>query len=143
MKRCSKCNQEKTFEEFPKRSANRDGYAGTCKLCKRAYDNAHYRANPYRKNYIRSNSNKRLELVRKWLLEYLNLHPCVDCGEADVVVLEFDHRSDKVADIARLMRNGSLDTIKAEVSKCDVRCCNCHRRKTAKDFGSWRIAGMV
>jgi hypothetical protein len=25
-----------------------------------------------------------------------------------------------------------------EIDKCDVRCANCHRRRTAADFGWWR-----
>ena len=28
--------------------------------------------------------------------------------------------------------------LKAELEKCDVRCANCHRRKTAIESGSWR-----
>lgn len=114
-----------------------------CKVCKRDYDNTHYSNNPDRKNYIRANSDARIALVREWLKEYLQQNPCVDCGEPDIVVLEFDHRADKLRDIATLSKRGNLESVKAEVAKCDVRCCNCHRRKTARDFGSWRIAGVA
>lgn len=143
MKICNVCNESKPLEEFQKRSRNPDGYTNMCKVCKRAYDNAHYKANPERRSYIRENSGQRIKLVREWLREYLSTHPCIDCGISDIIVLEFDHRGDKVSDISKLMRRGNLETIQSEVAKCDVRCANCHRRKTARDFGSWRIASLV
>jgi hypothetical protein len=38
---------------------------------------------------------------RRLVAEYLHEHPCVDCGESDIVVLEFDHiREGKVRDIS-------------------------------------------
>jgi hypothetical protein len=31
--------------------------------------------------------------------------------------------------------------LKAEIAKCQVRCANCHRRRTAAQFGWWRSLG--
>lgn len=71
--------------------------------------------------------------------EYLATHPCVDCGETDIVVLEFDHQRDKVGAITVMVNKPcGWDTIKAEIEKCLVRCANCHRRKTAKEQGWYR-----
>ncbi len=71
---------------------------------------------------------------RAWILDYLAAHPCVDCGEADPVVLEFDHRdpASKVGNIGDIVGKSGwgLARLQAEVEKCDVRCCNCHRRRT-------------
>lgn len=131
--------EEKPVVDFPKRAKSKDGLLHMCKVCKRAYDKAHYKANPHRREYIRANSDKRIAEVREYLLDYLLTHPCIDCGESDIVVLEFDHRGDKRENIASLQRTGNLETIKSEVAKCDVRCANCHRRKTARDFGFWRM----
>lgn len=63
---------------------------------------------------------------------YLCNHPCVDCGESDPVVLEFDHvRGEKVANVANLISGaGKFQRLMDEIAKCDVRCANCHRRKT-------------
>ena len=68
---------------------------------------------------------------------YLSTHPCVDCGEADPIVLEFDHRSrcEKRQTIANLLcKSISLSTLWSEIQKCDIRCANCHRKKTAKQL---------
>lgn len=140
MKQCNRCSETKPLEEFQKCARNKDGHTGMCKVCKRAYDSAHYKANPSRRTYIRENSDKRIAAVRDWLVDYLRANPCVDCGNDDIIVLEFDHRENKIDNISLLMKRGNIETVKAEVAKCDVRCANCHRRKTAKDFGSWRLA---
>jgi hypothetical protein len=57
---------------------------------------------------------------------YLETHPCVDCGYADIRALEFDHVKGKTFTIGQ---RGTLSPTKvlAEIEKCEVRCCNCHR----------------
>ncbi|MDE1010550.1 MAG: hypothetical protein OSB38_33295 [Paraburkholderia fungorum] len=80
---------------------------------------------------------KKIEM-RALLRSYLLTHPCVDCGEPDIVVLEFDHRAgvEKKFDIgAAVTRGFSKRAIEEEIAKCDVRCANCHRRKTYKERG--------
>lgn len=78
--------------------------------------------------------------IRAQILEFLSDHPCVDCGESDPIVLEFDHidRKDKFKDISRLIAGHySWLTVHREIIKCEVRCANCHRRKTYIQLGSW------
>lgn len=85
---------------------------------------------------------KRIQL-RAWIRDHLAAHPCVDCGEADPVVLEFDHRdpSSKVGNIGDIVnRSGwGLPRLEAEIAKCDVRCCNCRRRRTVSER-HWLLA---
>jgi hypothetical protein len=56
----------------------------------------------------------------------------VDCGESDPIVLEFDHiRGKKVGDVSTLAGQAfSWHKLSAEIAKCEVRCANCHRRRT-------------
>ena len=66
---------------------------------------------------------------------------CIDCGESDPIVLDFDHQLDKKFCISRYRGHG-IKALEGEIAKCVVRCSNCHRRKTAKDFGwyeSWSV----
>lgn len=82
--------------------------------------------------------NKRIRNeIKSYVWTYLNNHPCVDCKEKDPIVLEFDHISDKIADVSTMYRNYTLGKVKLEIEKCQVRCANCHRRKTAIERG-WK-----
>jgi hypothetical protein len=62
----------------------------------------------------------------------LALGECVDCGERDMLVLEFDHIGDKRGQVSQMVFNVSLATLKREIAECEIRCCNCHRRVTAE-----------
>jgi hypothetical protein len=75
------------------------------------------------------------EQVQGYLLD----NPCIDCGEPDIAVLEFDHvRGEKRANISTMVQNiVRWDTIRSEIEKCDVRCANCHRRRTRRSL-KWR-----
>ncbi len=75
--------------------------------------------------------------------DYLLEHPCVDCGEQDPVVLEFDHLRDKVDSICNLTRKAQTwKPIEEEINKCEVRCANCHRRKTSRE-GNYFIGSVI
>ena len=82
----------------------------------------------------------RREQVQSYLVQYLRSHPCVDCGETDIVVLDFDHVTGvKITDVGAMLSQGwGLDAIKTEITKCEVRCANDHRRVTAQRAGTWR-----
>jgi hypothetical protein len=63
-----------------------------------------------------------------------------DCGETDIVVLDFDHLGDKVNEITDMITAAMCwESIQAEIAKCEVVCANDHRRRTARAFG-WRRA---
>lgn len=104
---------------------------------RKAYTRWHYQQNAalYKKR-AKAGRAKAKEQVRGWLLAYLLEHPCIDCGETDPIVLEFDHRGEKAFNVGEVIRRAyGLTRVQAEVAKCDVRCANCHRRKTYRDAG--------
>jgi len=61
---------------------------------------------------------------------YKMTHPCVDCGNADPIVLDFDHVNGNKRKSVSSMRAYSLKTILKEIQKCEVVCSNCHRKRT-------------
>lgn len=98
----------------------------------RAASRKHYELNR-EKMIARAVAHKRMARakLRAWRQDYLATHPCVDCGESDPVVLEFDHQHSKSFNLGDAPRTGhSVAKCKAEAEKCEVRCANCHRRKT-------------
>lgn len=81
------------------------------------------------------------ERNRKFIIEHLVNNPCIDCGECDILVLDFDHINpkEKKAGVSDLLSKAvSLDCIKQEVKKCIIRCTNCHRIKTAIEQKTYR-----
>jgi len=140
LRRCSRCGEIKPVEEFPMKNKARGLRRVWCRDCCRAYGREHYRRNKpaYMKRARKRAKWDRLR-VREAVANYLRAHPCVDCGEADILLLDFDHRdrSLKRAPVARLVSTGALSLVMAEIAKCDVRCGNCHRKRTAAQF-NWR-----
>ena len=116
-----------------RKKGQRDNY---CRPCRAAYKQEHYAAN--RQQYIASAMRRKREVVAEridFLVAYLRQHPCVDCGETDPIVLEFDHLRDKKFGIAAGLRDREWQSVLDEMAKCEVVCANCHRRRTAKRGG--------
>ncbi len=140
---CPGCSEERDAEQdFRWKYKDRGIRQRWCKFCQAAANKEHYRNN--KQNYLDRalTRNARVNTEnRQRLYAYLSEHPCVDCGETDVRVLEFDHvRGNKFANIASLLSNAiSWSTIEAEIAKCEVRCANCHRRKTLERGRWWRF----
>ncbi len=129
MKICTKCLKELPFTSFYKNSRSRTGYAHYCKGCaseqvKKSRNLQEHTIKVY----------ARRDKCRAYVLNYLSTHPCVDCGESNPVVLEFDHISGiKVESISKMVSiSYSLENIQAEIDKCQVRCANCHRVVTSQ-----------
>jgi hypothetical protein len=78
--------------------------------------------------------------MREKLLQYLLENPCVECGESDPRVLDFDHidPSTKTKTVSRFLAgHAGWDKIMSEIDKCRVLCANCHRRHTYKQQNYW------
>ena len=94
---------------------------------------AHYKKH---KEQYKLKAKRRNRNQRKWAREFVHRIKsklsCVDCGESDPIVLEFDHIcGEKIHNIADMVNQSySIETIKNEIRKCQVRCANCHRKKT-------------
>jgi len=75
--------------------------------------------------------------LQMYVWDYLSQHPCVDCGESNILFLEFDHRFDKKEWVSFLIRkHASINAIISEIAKCDVRCIGCHRTREWSKYGN-------
>ena len=142
MKRCPNCGITKSWSAYSSRLVEAFHPVSYCRKCQRAYCKAHYHRNREKHNCGRHKRRRgEHKANREFVWRFLEMHPCVDCGERDIVVLEFDHVvGEKYWEISTLVgRTGSRNQIEREMAKCVVRCANCHRRKTAVQFG-WKVA---
>ncbi|MFE6965922.1 hypothetical protein ACFVAJ_12450 [Agromyces sp. NPDC057679] len=146
-KRCYRCKQSRPLEEFNRLRSARDGLTSLCKECNRQKAREYYANN--REAHVRvimARKAQQRRLALDAVGDYLLAHPCLDCGESDLRVLDFDHRADcdKSAEVMRLAQNGySVRKVMSEIAKCDVRCRNCHAKVTYERSGdNWRTAFM-
>ena len=129
-KTCTKCFQEKSIEDFGWKSRLLNRRHAVCKPCTAKRSNNWYYQNKdaHIENVMLHKRESRV-LARQYVWDYLLAHPCVECGESDPVVLEFDHIRGKVADVSRLVANGAtVQRIQKEIDRCQILCSNCHRR---------------
>ena len=140
LQKCYGCGAFKPAEDFAWRRRAIDQRDSFCRLCRAAYKRDHYAAN--RQRYI-DQARERKQRARvertRYLLAYFEDHPCVDCGETDPVVLEFDHLRDKEFEITQALSDRRWSLILMEIEKCEVVCANCHRRRTCERRQSIRV----
>jgi len=131
IKKCGQCKRDLDIDCFAFRNKSKGTRSSQCKECQRSYTNRYYENNT-NKYYLKNKERK--NITRQFILDYASNHPCVDCGENDPIVLEFDHvRGKKLFNVGSSAKKScSLALIKTEIAKCEVVCANCHKRRTAK-----------
>lgn len=159
MKRCRSCSQTKPLAEFYRHRRKADGHASNCKTCERKArqtpearersrafgrsDKAKANKRRYRERHrdrIRREESEFSQRRRARLQERIDAikleRGCIDCGyRLHPRALDFDHRDgeDKTFNVSKILRQTvSWERIQAEIDKCDVRCANCHRVRTAE-----------
>jgi len=135
--RCRTCDEEKPASAFHWKEKGKRRNT-MCKECEKQYHRDHYQRNKAKVSKQVRARNKAVNRENHLkAIAYLSEHPCVDCGETHIATLDFDHvRGEKSFNIAKsLNQSYSWDRIMSEIAKCDVRCSNCHRKRTAKEHG--------
>ncbi|MEX1178589.1 MAG: hypothetical protein WEB09_09020 [Nitriliruptor sp.] len=140
LRRCQPCGGWFPLAAFAWRRVDRGLRDTYCYRCRSAYHRAHYQQN--RERYIAMAAARRdreVERRTRQLLKYFATHPCVDCGETDPIVLEFDHIGTKRFGISDGLRNRPWDVVLEEIAACEVVCANCHRRRTYRRGNALRF----
>lgn len=143
---CRKCGQSRPPASFYVRPIIKDGLSSYCIDCTREDNATRYQERaPVGRHKRCWTGHERL--ITEFVLNYLASHPCVDCGETDIVVLTFDHLPEhtKVASISQMSRTSCpgartptydgchcLPLVEQEIAKCDVVCANDHARRTSR-----------
>ena len=146
LRTCARCQVSKPLSEFPVKNAARGTFSSYCRPCRSEYGKEHYARNkPY---YMAKNHRARpqgRQRNRDLVQEFLKTRACVDCGETNPVVLDFDHvdPGTKRSTIGAMLSRSTTAAVRREMAKCVIRCANCHRRRTAAQFGSYRLGEEI
>ena len=108
---CSKCNIEKSIEEFAFRNKAKGTRRAECKQC------------------ISNRQKIKYHKQKEELNELKKQKECVKCGENRFYLLDFHHINPetKVDTIARLSTHSNAESVYKEINKCICLCANCHR----------------
>ena len=95
-----------------------------------------YKREWYEKNRaaVRVHQRELYKRNRQELLAFKTQKGCLDCGERDWRVLQFDHvpeRGPKRYNLGASLRFEQMGpALREELAKCDIVCANCHSRRT-------------
>lgn len=153
MKKCSVCILEKDISEFYVKNKITGRLHAQCKSCyaekRKLFYQQHYAkyGNAYRERAKQRRASVKI-LLQDNLYKYLEGKSCISCGFADMRALEFDHidATGKRFGVARAINSGyAWSEIEKEIKKCRILCANCHRIRTAEQFGwrKWHLGRVV
>jgi hypothetical protein len=141
MKTCTGCSTEKDSGEFNKRKDSKSGLSSRCKTCLKG-DRKKY---GHYKDISNARRRRNKSLNRDKYQDFLLTQSCKDCSEDNPVVLEFDHTNPSIKsyNVSQMVHdNMTWNSIKKEIDKCEVVCANCHKIRTAHQFG-WTILSKI
>lgn len=78
-------------------------------------------------------TKERRVVLQEWYTKYKATLQCQICAEWRPECLQFHHRNpqEKSFNIGEWIKKGvSIETLQAEIAKCDVLCANCHAVET-------------
>lgn len=140
MKKCSICGVDKDDSDFYKR---KERLRAECKDCvklriKRYAQRNESQISDKKKRYYLDNrssireSRASLRREKRDIIESIKRNPCYDCGKTyPSCAMDFDHKFDKKYGISRILNTPcSVETLRTELSKCDLVCACCHRDRT-------------
>jgi hypothetical protein len=132
IKYCPRCKENLDIDKFTKNPSRKDGLQHYCRECLKLYRKEHY-------NKVPQQYKDRAIKARQKLKEFYNSlkqdAKCSQCGVEypnEPYLFDFDHIDPalKLYTVAEMVSKGNWKKLKDEVSKCQLLCVICHRRKT-------------
>lgn len=129
IKKCTKCGQEKTLENFSKNVAKTSGLSSECKCCHRIVRKAYYENNKIKEQ---KRIKERKSELKETYKDFKKTLKCILCQENHQSTLQFHHLdpNEKEIAISLAITNGwSFKRVEEEIEKCVVLCANCHMKE--------------
>lgn len=126
---CTKCRENKTLDQFNKRSVAKNGLSSQCRECNKNNLKDHYSRN--KKYYINKAAKQKKIRKIEWT-NFKNKLKCERCEENHIATLDFHHLKPNEKDFAvsKFANMGyNMERILKEIEKCIVLCANCHRKE--------------
>lgn len=132
MKQCNRCHQVLPLEEFNRK--RKESLQSYCRSCQKEYGKEHYHKNREQNAEKQRLAKKaRLDAIKTDIRKLKESTPCLDCGESyPYYCMDFDHvNGKKTTHISEMVQQGAARwRIFSEITKCEVVCANCHRKRT-------------
>jgi hypothetical protein len=141
MKKCDHSKKHTEQTEFNWKFRSLGVRHKTCRECMSIHQKKYFSGPAHDRHLqqVKERKDEARRFAREFVYDYLLTHPCEECGESDVRVLEFHHTGKKDMAVSYMVSNGySVDRIQAEISKCTILCANCHRKITVEERGWFR-----
>src|SRR5216110_3444531 len=124
MRACTKCGELKPLDQFPPVRRGEPKLQTWCRECFADANARNYQSNRERERarIYRYIAKRRAEVGQK-MIDYLREHPCVDCGERDIVVWSSITSATRWP-MSRPTRGAGARgrASKPRYEKCEVRC---------------------
>ena len=140
-KKCDHCKKYKGEQEFNWKFKSLGVRHKTCRECMAEFNRNYFQGDAHDRHLakVKERKDAARQVAREFAYHYLLSHPCEECGESDVRVLEFHHTGGKDMAVAAMVSGGySIERIQAEINKCAILCANCHRKLTVEERGWFR-----
>lgn len=133
-KTCTGCGEVLPAEAFAWKQKASGVRQTRCRGCVSSYNSRWYAKNSATHQARGKLARQRRYAINAAVIAEAKAVPCVDCGgRFELEQMDFDHvTGTKRFNIGQARQQVSVETLRAEIAKCDVVCAACHRVRTAR-----------
>lgn len=137
LKKCKYCKKEFKGTLTKRLYCSSECQEKNTKIRKKKEYLENYRNNPpknkTKKQLLKEKSIRKKDLknlIKKYIMQFKLKNGCSKCGEKRWFCLDFHHKKDKLKNVSSMLSQAySLQSVKKEMTKCDLLCANCHKKE--------------
>lgn len=132
MKKCTKCKETKSIDEFGRDKSRSDGLQARCRPCAKEQQRLSLKISKETGYAAQKAYKKRQRLA---LIDELG-GKCACCSESTYEFLEIDHINNNGGQYRKTLRKRVLEPshLRGHIEELQVLCANCHRAKSSWGF---------